>query len=105
MRFFLAGLLVILMLPVAALAQAKGQVLSVGFNNRYRPDCWTPMLVQISNPGADSTNFQIQIVQEDLDRDKVTYTQTVTLGGNVEGRPATTENLMAPFTGPVLPVV
>jgi hypothetical protein len=96
MRFFLAGLL-ILALPAAALAQARGQVLSLGFNNRYRADCWTPMLVQLTSQSADSQDYQIQIVQEDLDRDRVTYTQTVTLGGNVEGRPATTENFWVYF--------
>jgi len=96
MRFFIAGLL-ILSLPAAALAQARGQVLSLGFNNRYRPDCWTPMLVQLTSQSADSQVYQIQIIQEDLDRDRVTYTQSVTLGGNVEGRPATTENFWAYF--------
>jgi hypothetical protein len=96
MRFWLAGLLV-LALPAAAFAQARGQVLSLGFNNRYRADCWTPMLVQLSSQSADSQDYQIQIVQEDMDRDRVTYTQTVTLGGNVEGRPATTENFWAYF--------
>jgi hypothetical protein len=96
MRLFLAGLLVLAM-PAAALAQARGQVLSLGFNNHYRPDCWTPMLVQLTSQSPDPQTYQIQIVQEDLDRDKVTYTQTVALGGNVEGRPATTENFWAYF--------
>lgn len=91
MRFLLAGFLILAM-PAAALAQARGQVLTVGFNNHYRPDCWTPMLVQLTSQSADSLAYQIQIVQEDLDRDRVTYTQLETLGGNVEGKPATTEN-------------
>jgi hypothetical protein len=55
------------------------------------------MLVQLTSQSADSQDYQIQIVQEDLDRDRVTYTQTVTLGGNVEGRPATTENFWVYF--------
>ena len=96
MRLFLAGLLVLAM-PAMALAQARGQVLSLGFNNHYRPDCWTPMLVQLTSQSPDPQSYQIQIVQEDLDRDRVTYTQTVALGGNVEGRPATTENFWAYF--------
>lgn len=96
MRFFLAGVL-ILALPASVLAQARGQVLSLGFNNRYRPDCWTPMLVQLTSQSADSEVYQIQIVQPDMDRDRVTYTQTVTLGGNVEGRPPTTENFWVYF--------
>ena len=98
MRLFVAGLLLSLVLPAAAvLAQARGQVLSLGFNNHYRPDCWTPMLVQLTSESADSQVYQIQIQQEDLDRDHVTFTQTVTLGGNVEGRPATTENFWVYF--------
>lgn len=96
MRIYLAGLL-ILALPAAALAQARGQVLTIGFNNHYRPDCWVPMLVQLTSQSADSQDYQIQIVQEDLDYDRVVYTQMVTLGGNVEGRPATTENFWAYF--------
>jgi hypothetical protein len=96
MRFLLAGVL-ILALPASAWAQARGQVLSLGFNNRYRPDCWTPMLVQLTSQSPDSQVYQIQIVQEDLDRDRVTYTQNVTLGGNVEGRPPTTENFWVYF--------
>ncbi|MGA2441503.1 MAG: hypothetical protein ABSH08_11125, partial [Tepidisphaeraceae bacterium] len=96
MRLFLAGLLILAM-PAAALAQARGQVLTVGFNNHYRPDCWTPMLVQLTSQSPDPQAYQIQIVQEDLDRDRVTFTQTVALGGNVEGRPATTENFWVYF--------
>ena len=79
-------------MPAMALAQARGQVLAVGFNNHYRPDCWTPMLVQLTSQSPDSQTYQIQIVQEDLDRDRVTYTQLETLGGNIDGKPATTEN-------------
>jgi hypothetical protein len=96
MRYFFAGLL-ILALPAAAFAQARGQVLILGFNNHYRPDCWTPMLVQLTSQSADSQVYQIQVEQEDLDFDKVIYTQTVTLGGNVEGRPQTTENFWCFF--------
>jgi hypothetical protein len=91
MRFLMVGFLVLAM-PAMALAQARGQVLAVGFNNHYRPDCWTPMLVQLTSQSPDSQTYQIQIVQEDLDRDRVTYTQLETLGGNIDGKPATTEN-------------
>jgi hypothetical protein len=96
MRCLWAGLL-ILFIPTAAWAQARGQVLSIGFDNHYRPDCWTPMLVQLTSQSEDSVDYQIQVVQEDLDRDKVTYTQQVTLGGNVEGKSATTENFWVYF--------
>jgi hypothetical protein len=96
MRFLWAGLL-ILMLPAMAFGQAKGQVLSVGFNNHYRPDCWTPMLVQLTSESDQTAEYQIQVVQEDLDRDRVVFTQNVTLSGNVEGQAATTENFWVYF--------
>lgn len=84
--------------PAQALGQtARGQVLTVGFNNHYRPDAWTPMLVQLTSQGQESASYQIQIVQEDLDRDRVIYTQMETLGGNVESKPATTENFWVYF--------
>jgi hypothetical protein len=96
MRFY-AAVLFILALPAAAFAQARGQVLGLGFNNHYRPDCWTPLLIQLTSQSAESQVYQIQIVQEDLDYDRVSYVQTVTLGGNVEGKPATTENFWVYF--------
>jgi hypothetical protein len=96
---WLAALLTALLLlqPGRAFGQARGQVLSIGFNNHYRPDAWTPMLVQLTSQGAESATYQIQIVQEDLDRDRVVYTQMETLGGNVESKPATTENFWVYF--------
>jgi hypothetical protein len=105
MRWVWAGL-IILIFPTAALAQARGQVLSVGFDNHYRPDCWTPMLVQLTSQSEQSTEYQIQIVQEDLDRDRVIFTQQVTLGGTGEGKSGT-ENFWVYFkpkpTGDGLP--
>lgn len=85
MRSFVAGLL-LLALSTAAQAQVTGQVLGVGFGNHYRPDCWTPMLVQLTSQQADPATYQIQVVQEDLDRDRVVYTQQVDLGGNADGK-------------------
>jgi len=96
MRLSWAGLLLFL-LPTAAWGQAQGQILEIGFNNHYRPDCWTPMLVQLSNQSEQSGLFQIQVVQEDLDRDRVHYTQLETLGGTVEGKPSSTENFWVYF--------
>jgi len=83
--------LLLLSLPAAAVAQvagqANGQVLWVGFNNIYRPDCWTPMLVQVTNHSAENGVYQINVVQEDLDRDLVSFgPQNLTLGGNAEGQ-------------------
>ncbi len=56
-----------------------GQVLSIGFQNYYRPNSWTPMLVQIDPRGAESGAYQIRVRQLDLDRDQVAYTRDITL--------------------------
>ncbi|HEY1686990.1 MAG TPA: hypothetical protein VGG19_19670 [Tepidisphaeraceae bacterium] len=57
-----------------------GQVDQIGFQNTYRPNCWTPMLVTIHPDGA-AGNFLLQVVQEDLDRDRVVYQRPIALSG------------------------
>ena len=38
------------------LGQARGQVESIGFNDYFRPGCWTPMLVHLTpTTGASFT--------------------------------------------------
>ncbi len=96
MRRLWAGL-ILLLFPSAALAQVQGQVLFIGFNNHYRPDCWTPMLVQLSGQSDSSTTYQIQIVQDDLDRDRVIFTQDVNFGGTSEGKTNAAENFWVYF--------
>ena len=85
MRRLLAGLL-ILLLSSSALADMKAEVESIGFNNIYRPDCWTPMVVRIT-PDKSGT-FQLQVFQEDLDGDEPIFTQEITLTGSEEGSTA-----------------
>src|SRR5580658_2157766 len=87
-RSFLWGPALALLIPAAALAQVTGQVLKIGFQNTYRPDCWTPMLVQVTSENTESRNYQIQVVQEDLDSDRQTFvTQDVVVPGRAEGQP------------------
>jgi len=55
MRWFLAGLIFLLTSQVAsnvASGQITGEVESIGFNNSYRPDCATPMIVRIKAPAG-----------------------------------------------------
>jgi hypothetical protein len=67
-------------------AAITGQVEQIGFQNTYRPDCWTPLLVSI-HPDSAVGNYFLQVVQEDLDRDRVVYQRPITLaGGNAEQR-------------------
>src|SRR3712207_1890583 len=83
-RFLLGWVLALgLLVPGWAAAQTKGEVESIGFNNYYRPNCWTPMVVRI-RPEKSGT-FQLQVVQEDLDKDRPIFTRTVALTGKDEG--------------------
>ncbi len=65
----------------AAFAQASGEVQSVGFNGSYRPDCWVPMVVRIRPDPAmtDAGNYQIRVVQHDLDGDRAVYVRPIVL--------------------------
>jgi hypothetical protein len=85
MRFTLVGL-VLLVIPAAAFAQAEGEVESMGFDGYYRPNCWTPMKLKLRPKVGSTETYRLQIVQEDLDRDKAMYTRPFTLNGNPEGR-------------------
>ena len=81
MRRFLAGLILLAALPSIVFAQAKGFVESIGFENNYRPDCWTPMVVDITPETTESASYEIQVRQEDLDRDRPIFTHTIPLTG------------------------
>lgn len=83
--FAACGLAILLFASLAG-AAITGQVDQIGFQNIYRPDCWTPMLVSIHPDGAVGT-YELQVIQEDLDRDRVVYQRPVTLaGGTAEQR-------------------
>jgi hypothetical protein len=82
MRFFLAGILLFIT-PVAALAQMKGEVESIGINNFYRPDAPTPMVVHLQPGGAGTGTYTINVKQKDLDGDEVTFKRDITVTGGV----------------------
>ena len=83
MRAFRAGILLLLtLLPaVAAFGQqaVKGDVESIGFGNYFRPDCWTPMLVNLTSTLSEPAEYDIVVEQEDLDSDTVVYKRRITL--------------------------
>ena len=81
MRSFLAGFL-LLLLPSLALAQARGEVESIGFQGLYRPGCWTPMVVKLVPTTGGNFTGRIEVMQEDLDRDQVIFTRQISLSGN-----------------------
>src|SRR5688572_5152273 len=86
MRRCLAGIFILFIAPVVAFAQVRGEVESVGFQNRCRPDCWTPMTVKLIPETGKTDFYQIQVKQEDLDRDRAVFTRTVSVTGNAEGQ-------------------
>ena len=86
MRFLAGTLSILLLLPSLAFAQAKGEVEKIGFENYYRPDCWTPMTVRLVPDTSKSEQFQIQVKQEDLDRDHPIFSRLISLTGNAEGK-------------------
>src|ERR1700722_2098343 len=85
MRLFLAGL-ILFMMPTLVFAQAKGEVESVGFNNAFRPDCWTPMVVRLHPDTDEPGTYLIQVWQHDLDGDRPIYTRQITLNGADQAR-------------------
>lgn len=78
MRAFLAGL-ILLVISGSVFGQAEGFVENVGFGKYYRPAGWTPMLVNLKSTIGDTAEYQIQVRQEDLDRDRVIYRRDITL--------------------------
>lgn len=83
MRSFLAGLLFLLLLSSSALAQqVSGFVESIGIEGKIRPDCWTPLRVSLTSQESTPLPCQLQVWQEDLDRDHVVYTRDITLSPN-----------------------
>ena len=85
MRSFLAGFFLLLM-PAFAFAQAKGEVESIGFNNSYRPDAWTPMVVRLRPETNEPGTYQIQVWQHDIDGDRPVFTRQITLNGADQAR-------------------
>lgn len=85
MRFLSAGLLCLLLgLSSVASGQvdANSFVESIGFNRSYRPDGWVPMVVNLKSTLGEPADYRIQVVQPDIDGDKVIYERLVTLNAN-----------------------
>jgi hypothetical protein len=87
MRFHLGGLL-ISVLASAACGQVRGFVESIGFGNgMYRPECWTPMIVNLTSQIDEPVEYRIEVHQHDLDFDHVIYVkQGITLNGHATQR-------------------
>ena len=79
MRAFLVGIVLVVMCGSSASGQATGFVQQIGFQNQYRPSGWTPLLVNLQSTISDAAEYQIQVRQEDLDRDRVVFRRDIVL--------------------------
>src|SRR5690242_9458180 len=92
MRSSRAGLffLLLLALSTAVARPVRGQVTgfveSMGFDRSYRPDAWVPMVVNLKSSINEGAEYQIQVVQPDMDGDTVLYSRLVTLSPNDQAK-------------------
>ena len=90
MRSYLVGIFCLLLgLCPAALAQIderKSFVESMGFNRVYRADAWVPMVVNLTSTLGEPAEYQVQVVQPDIDGDRVIYSRLITLNANAAGQ-------------------
>ncbi len=84
MRFIVVGIF-LFFLATAAFGQAEGEVELIGFGGWYRPHCWVPMKLRIRPTIGETETYRIQVIQEDMDRDRVSYSRPFTLNGNRPG--------------------
>ena len=89
MRSFLAGLVCLLLglSTTGALGQIderRSFVERMGFNRAYRVDAWVPMVVNLTSTAGEAADFQVQVIQPDIDGDRVVYSRQVTLNPNVQ---------------------
>src|SRR5215212_8176599 len=82
MRSFWAGIFLLIFCAPAALGQATGFVEKIGFGKSYRPYGWTPLLVNLTSQIGDAAEYEIQVRQEDLDRDRVIFRRDIVLNPN-----------------------
>lgn len=82
MRAFLVGIVLLTLGGISAspaLGQATGYVEKIGFGKAFRPYGWTPVMVRLTSTIGDPAEYQIQVRQEDLDRDRVVFRRDIVL--------------------------
>ena len=82
-----------------AAAQISGHIDTIGFGGRYRPGCWTPLLVKITLAGATPGNYELRVWQHDLDGDLPYFSRPITLSGNANEQGFWTAFLPEPIHG------
>ena len=89
MRLFKVGFLLLITLlasPAFGKGEAEGFVEQIGFGRSYRPECWTPMLVNLTSKLSEPAEYDIVVEQEDLDSDTVVFTRRVTLNAGAQDK-------------------
>ncbi len=82
MRAFLVGIVILTLGGISAspaFGQATGFVEKIGFGKTFRPYGWTPVLINLTSTIGDPAEYQIQVRQEDLDRDRVIFRRDIVL--------------------------
>jgi hypothetical protein len=82
MRAFLVGIVLLTLGGISAspaFGQATGFVEKIGFGKTFRPYGWTPVLINLTSTIGDPAEYQIQVRQEDLDRDRVIFRRDIVL--------------------------
>ncbi len=77
--FVLSFILAVAFLSPTSFAQIRGEIESIGLGGYYRPDSWTPMVVRVRTAGLEPALYRLQVIQEDLDRDRQAFTRTISI--------------------------
>jgi hypothetical protein len=85
MRLLVAGILHLMLLTAVAFGQATGDIESIGFEQLFRPGCWTPMLVRLTPTSGAQFKGKIAVYQEDADHDHPIFTRPIALTPNASG--------------------
>jgi len=75
MRLRWAGFILCLLMTLRAGAAVTGRVDSIGFDAVVRPDCWVPLVIQTTSDETAPVEYDLHVVQYDLDGDEVLYSR------------------------------
>jgi hypothetical protein len=62
--------------------QITGRVEVIGFDGKYRPGCWTPILVRLQSNGSPTDLYELRVWQYDQDGDRPYYSRRVNISAD-----------------------
>lgn len=65
-----------------ASAQITGRVEVIGFDGKYRPGCWTPVLVSLKSNGSPTDLYELRVWQFDQDGDRPYFSRRVNISAD-----------------------